>query len=61
MGEVIQCGGAVHDLKTHNLCQIADVDLGVICWDNADLVRISCLDVTSAPFGHLCPEEISRQ
>ena len=61
MGEVIHCGGAVHDPKTHNLCQIADVDSGVICWANADLVRISCLDETSAPFGHLCPEEISRQ
>ena len=38
MGEVIHCGGAVLDPKTHNLCQIADVDSGVIRWANADLV-----------------------
>ena len=38
MGEVIHCGGAVHDPKTHNLCQIADVDSGVIRWVKADLV-----------------------
>ena len=61
MGEVIHCGGAVHDPKTHNLCQIADVDSVVIRWANADLVTQILLDETSAPFGHLCPEEISRQ
>ena len=38
MGEVIHCGGAVLVLKTHNLCQIADVDSGVIRWVNTDLV-----------------------
>ena len=38
MGEVIHCSGAVLDPKTYNLCQIADVDSGVIRWVNADLV-----------------------
>ena len=38
MGQVIHCGGAARDPKIHNLFQIADVDSGVICWVNADLV-----------------------
>ena len=38
MGEVILCGGAVLDPRTHNLCQIADVDSGVTRWANVDLV-----------------------
>ena len=38
MGEVIHCEGAALDPKTHNLCQIADVDSGVTRWANADLV-----------------------
>ena len=38
MGQVIHCGGAARDPKIHNLFQIADVDLGVIRWVNADLV-----------------------
>tara|TARA_B100000482_G_scaffold48829_1_gene32567 strand:+ start:335 stop:466 length:132 start_codon:yes stop_codon:yes gene_type:complete len=38
MGEVIHCDGAALDPKTHNLCQIADVDSGVIRSANADRV-----------------------
>ena len=38
MGQVIHCSGAARDLSIHNLSQIADVDLGVIRWVNADLV-----------------------
>ena len=38
MGQVIHSGGAARDSKIHNLFQIADVDSGVICWVNADLV-----------------------
>ena len=45
MGEVIHCGGAVLDPKTHNLCQIADVDSGVIRWANADPVTQGLQDI----------------
>ena len=38
MGQVIHCGGTVHDLKIHNLFHIADMNSGVIRWVNADLV-----------------------
>ena len=38
MGQVIQCGGAARDPKTHNLFQIVDVDSDEISWVNADLV-----------------------
>jgi len=38
MGLVIHCNGAADDLKTHNLCQIDDVNSGRVLWGNADLV-----------------------
>nr|WP_114992748.1 DUF3104 domain-containing protein [Synechococcus sp. UW179A] len=38
MGSVLHCGGGARDPSMHNLFQIADVDSGVICWVNADLV-----------------------
>ena len=45
MVEVIHCGGAALDPKIHNLCQIADVDSGVIRWANADPVTQGLQDI----------------
>ena len=38
MGQVIHCGEVARAPSMHNLCQISDVDTGVIRWVNADLV-----------------------
>lgn len=38
MGEIIFCDGGARDPDVINLCQVTDIDTGVIRWINADLI-----------------------